>query len=94
MVGVIDADTGEEALYGDDFTVEDIIWTGPQPTLHEMGAGVGIITATFPMAELKNAFARPSPWGRWVHYLPPYRGETKLQLVGAAGHPARAKLHD
>ena len=28
-----DADTGEEALYGDDFTVEDIIWTGPQPTL-------------------------------------------------------------
>ena len=33
LVGVIDADTGEEALYGDDFTVEDIIWTGPQPTL-------------------------------------------------------------
>ena len=31
LVGVIDADTGEEALYGDDFTVEDIIWTGPQP---------------------------------------------------------------
>ena len=25
LVGVIDADTGEEALYGDDFTVEDII---------------------------------------------------------------------
>ena len=24
VVGVIDADTGEEALYGDDFTVEDI----------------------------------------------------------------------
>ena len=40
MIGVIDADTGEEALYGDDFTVEDIIWTGPQPTLREMGAGV------------------------------------------------------
>ena len=38
VVGVIDADTGEEALYGDDFTVEDIIWTGPQPTLREMGA--------------------------------------------------------
>ena len=32
LVGVIDADSGEEALYGDDFTMEDIIWTGPQPT--------------------------------------------------------------
>ena len=42
LVGVIDADTGEEALYGDDFTVEDIIWTGPQPTLRELGAGVGV----------------------------------------------------
>ena len=26
LAGLIDADTGEEALYGDDFTVEDIIW--------------------------------------------------------------------
>ena len=38
LAGLIDADTGEEALYGDDFTVEDIIWTGPQPTLRELGA--------------------------------------------------------
>ena len=28
LVGLIDADSGEVALYGDDFTVEDIIWTG------------------------------------------------------------------
>ena len=26
LVGLIDADSGEVALYGDDFTVEDIIW--------------------------------------------------------------------
>ena len=57
VVGVIDADTGEEALYGDDFTVEDIIWTGPQPTLREMGAGAGV-TATFPMAELEKRLRR------------------------------------
>ena len=57
VVGVIDADTGEEALYGDDFTVEDIIWTGPQPTLREMGAGAGV-TATFPMAELGDDRSR------------------------------------
>ena len=28
LVGLIDADSGEVALYGDDFTVEDIIWSG------------------------------------------------------------------
>jgi len=69
----------EEALYGDDFTVEDIIWTGPQPTLREMGAGAGV-TATFPMAELEKRLRRAISLGRRVHYLPPYRGETKLQL--------------
>ena len=53
LVGVIDADTGEEMLFGDDFTVEDIIWTGPQPTLRELGAQVGI-AAAHPMAELEK----------------------------------------
>ena len=28
LVGIVDIDSGEEVLYGDDFTVEDIIWTG------------------------------------------------------------------
>ena len=42
LAGVIDADTGEEVLFGDDFTVDDIIWTGPQPTLREEGARAGV----------------------------------------------------
>ena len=92
MIGVIDADTGEEALYGDDFTVEDIIWTGPQPTLREMGAGAGV-TATFPMAELEKRLRRAISLGRRVHYLPPYRGETKLQLSALLGIKP-ALLHD
>lgn len=42
LFGVIDADTGESSLFGDDFTVDDIIWTGPQPKLVELGAQVGV----------------------------------------------------
>ena len=38
MMGVIDAESGEAMLFGDDFTVEDIIWTGPMPTIAEQGA--------------------------------------------------------
>ena len=92
LVGLIDADSGEEALYGDDFTVEDIIWTGPQPTLHELGAGVGV-TATFPMAELEGRLRKAIALGRRIHYLPPYRGETKLQLSALLGIKP-ALLHD
>ena len=62
LAGLIDADTGEEALYGDDFTVEDIIWTGPQPTLRELGAKVGI-AATHPSPNSRNGSAKPFRWG-------------------------------
>ncbi len=84
LVGLIDVDSGEEMLFGDDFTVEDIIWTGPQPTLHELGAQVGI-SATFPMAALEERLRKAIELGRRIHYLPPYRGETKLQLSALLG---------
>lgn len=92
LVGVLDADSGEEMLFGDDFTVEDIIWTGPQPTLHELGAQVGV-AATFPMAELEKYLRKALQQGRRIHYLPPYRGETKLQLSELLGI-APSQLHD
>ena len=84
LVGLLDVDSGEEMLFGDDFTVEDIIWTGPQPTLHELGAQVGI-TATYPLAALEERLRKAIALGRRIHYLPPYRGETKLQLSALLG---------
>jgi len=92
LTGVIDADTGEEMLFGDDFTVEDIIWMGPQPSLRELGAEVGV-AKTYPLAELENRLREAVRLGRRVHYLPPYRGETKLQLTELLGI-APALLHD
>ncbi|MDE5852058.1 MAG: aminopeptidase P N-terminal domain-containing protein [Alistipes sp.] len=84
LVGLLDVDSGEEMLFGDDFTVEDIIWTGPQPTLRELGAQVGI-TATYPLAALEERLRKAIALGRRIHYLPPYRGETKLQLSALLG---------
>lgn len=92
LIGLLDAETGEAALYGDDFTVEDIIWTGPQPTLREMGAEVGV-EKTYPFATLADHLSEAIRLGRRIHYLPPYRGETKLQLMELLGYNA-AKLHD
>ena len=92
LAGLIDADTGEEALYGDDFTVEYIIWTGPQPTLRELGAKVGI-AATYPLSELEKRLRKAISLGRKIHFLPPYRGETKLWLSSLLGIKP-ALLHD
>ncbi len=84
VAGVIDADSGEEMLFGDDFTVEDIIWTGPQPTLREMAAEAGV-QKTHAMKELAGVLRAAIALNRTVHYLPPYRGETKIMLSELLG---------
>ena len=40
--GLLDLDSGEDVLFGDDPTLEDIIWTGPQPSLAELAGEVGV----------------------------------------------------
>ena len=86
LVGVIDAETGAVALYGDDFTVDDIIWTGPQPHLTDLGAQVGVEAKDcHPMADLRKAVDMAQLHGRRIHYLPPYRGETKIMLSSLLG---------
>lgn len=84
LFGVLDTESGEEMLFGDDFTVDDIIWMGPQPTLREQGEGVGI-TSCHAMSKLAEVVSLAIRQGRKVHYLPPYRGETKLQLSELLG---------
>ena len=84
LAGVIDVESGVETLYGDDFTVEDIIWMGPQPTIRDFAKEVGVAEAK-PMARLKEDIQRAISLGREVHYLPPYRGETILMMADLLG---------
>ena len=86
LMAVIDAESGEEMLFGDDFTVEDIIWTGPQPRLVELGAQVGVANCQ-PLKALDNVIAEALKLGRKIHFLPPYRGESKIELARLLGLP-------
>ncbi len=84
LAGVIDAETGEVTLFGDDFTVDDIIWTGPQPALKDLAALVGV-SNTAPLGQLAPTLRRAVLLNRRVHYLPPYRGESKMQVASLLG---------
>ena len=84
LIGLIDAESGEAMLFGDDFTVEDIIWTGPMPTLRELGAEVGV-EKTFARNDIRDVLRRAIDLNRPVHYLPPYRAELKIELSDMLG---------
>src|SRR5438105_6013614 len=42
LAAVIDTDTGEEVIFGNELTMDDIVWTGILPTVCEMAAMVGV----------------------------------------------------
>ena len=86
LMAVIDAESGEEMLFGDDFTVDDIIWMGPQPRLVELGAQVGVSNCQ-PLKALDGVVAAAMKLGRKIHFIPPYRGESKIELARLLGLP-------
>ena len=91
LVGVIDVDNDEEWLFGDDIDVEDIVWMGYTPSVSDLAAKVGI-TKTAPLSALSSACRRATATNRKVHFLPPYRHDTMIQLMDLLDiHPSKQK---
>ena len=80
LVAVVDVDSGEDIIFGNDLTISDLIWTGPQPTIAELAARVGV-TITKPLSELPEYIARAQAQGRKIHATQPYRAETAATLI-------------
>lgn len=79
FVGVMDIESGIDYIFGDEVDLDDIIWMGPQPTVSEQAARVGV-ESTATLEALEGFLTTAINKGRKVHYLPPYRGETMIQL--------------
>ena len=91
LVGVIDIDNDEEWLIGDDIDVEDIVWMGFTPSVADLAAEVGI-TKTAPMAKLRSVCCCGTATNKTLHFLPPYRYDTKIQIMDLTGiHPSKQK---
>ncbi len=84
MIGVIDVDSGKEMLFGYEYTMNDTIWMGPQPSLRTRGASVGISE----VENIDKAGAKIAEFikkGRKIHFLPPYRPEHELKIQSMLG---------
>jgi Xaa-Pro aminopeptidase len=79
LAAVIDIDQGTECMFGDDLTVDDIVWTGPQPTLREKCLKTGI-SETAGLDKLPEVLKKAVKQGREIHFLPQYRAENVLKI--------------
>jgi Xaa-Pro aminopeptidase len=79
LAAIIDTDTGEEVIFGNELSIDDIIWTGVLPSVKEMAAMIGV-EKTDPYAQVTHFIHKAVTSGRKVHILPPYRPENKIRL--------------
>lgn len=91
LVGIIDIDADKEYLIGNDIGIEDIIWTGNVPSIHDLAEEVGICNSK-PMDELKTIIDRANSNGQEIHFLPPYRYDIMIQIGDLIGiHPLKTR---
>lgn len=84
FAAVLDLDSGDEVLYGNDVDIDDIIWMGPQPTVASKGLLTGV-ERTAPYLGFFEAVRNAAEKGRPVHFLPPSRYYNTMMLAKLLG---------
>jgi Xaa-Pro aminopeptidase len=91
LFGVIDIDNDTDYVFGNDIDIEDIVWMGFVPSVADLASEVGV-TMTAPMAKLSKICGDAIAKNRTLHFLPPYRYDTQIQLMDLTGIvPAKQK---
>lgn len=79
FAATLDLETGEQTVYADDFTLDDIIWMGPMPSVKSQAEAVGI-SRTQSYDSLGSALK-----GRKVHFLPTSRYYNAIKTASLLG---------
>ncbi len=86
LSAIIDIDADKEIIFGDELTIDAIVWMGTQPTIKEKSDRVGI-SLTQPAKELGAYLKAATAKGQKIHYLPPYRAEHNVKLLDLLNIP-------
>jgi Xaa-Pro aminopeptidase len=89
LAAVIDADAGKEIVFGNELTIDDIVWMGNQPTLKDRSLSVGV-DQTAPANMLHDVLRQEENKNRKIHFLPPYRPENSIKIFNLLDiHPLK-----
>ncbi len=86
LAGIIDFESGEDYLFGDDLSLDDIIWMGHLPSMKSLGEKAGI-NQVLPYTKLATYLEDALQKDRVIHYLPPYRDDTMLEIARLTNLP-------
>ena len=83
---VIDLDEDKEILFGNDLTPEDMVWVGAAEPLSIYAEKCGLAEVK-PMSKLEQVIQKAKQQGKTLHFLPPYRSKTTIEISQLTGIP-------
>lgn len=84
LTAVINIDEDKEIIFGDELTIDEIVWMGIQPSLKEKSEKTGI-SSTLPYNSIHDYLSKATDKGQKIHYLPTYRAEHEIKLMNWLG---------
>ena len=78
LTAMIDIDNDRDIIFGNELSIDDIVWTGPQPSLAELAEKVAV-TEVLPTSRIADHV------NTTTLYLPPYRPEHSVKLSDWTG---------
>lgn len=84
LAATVDTSTGETTIYGNDVSIDDIVWTGPVVSISEMAQLTGA-DKTRRLDDLPTAIRKPNE----TLFVTPYRDDTKIWLGELLGMTPR-----
>ena len=84
LSALIDVNNDQEIIFGYEFTVDDIVWMGPQEPLVEKAQKAGVKQA-MPLEKLEELIKNAINSKRQLHYLPQYRHDNIIKLEKLSG---------
>lgn len=79
LVGLIDVDNDKDYIFGNDYTIDDVVWMGSMPTINERSEACGI-TNTGSLKDLVYFLSDAKVGHEKIHFLPAYRPEHNIKL--------------
>ncbi|HYW79413.1 MAG TPA: aminopeptidase P family protein, partial [Thermoguttaceae bacterium] len=84
LIALIDLDEGREIVFGNDRTVNEVIWMGPTASVQQKCERVGVDQSA-PLDQLPPIIDEAIRQGRRIHFLPPSRPEVVMKLAALLG---------
>lgn len=79
LSAIIDIDNDREIIFGDELSIDAIVWMGTQPTLKEKSELAGM-KEVLPAKEIEAYLKKAQEKKQEIHYLPTYRPEHQIKL--------------